>query len=173
MPPASAAAGVRATTVRSFPHGARNRPDAPPGVAARHFAASEAAIRKERAMEQSAATKSFGPQPPVFMEHRWGQRMPCRALVRLSAGFDINGAGRVRDISSSGAFIETALELAVHTRLVLFVLGNESAARAAEFTASVVRVDRDGVGVEWCDSPAGSICTAVGCKTRCAQLRTR
>lgn len=122
-------------------------------------------------MEQTAAMDAFGTQPPVFMEHRWGQRMTCQAHVRLSAGPGINGAGRVRDISSSGAFIETALELSLNTRLTLVVLGNESAARAVEFTASVVRVDRDGVGIEWCDSPAGSICTAVGCTTRCAKLR--
>jgi hypothetical protein len=122
-------------------------------------------------MEQSAGTRSFGIQPPLFMEHRWGQRMPCRARVRLAAGPGIDGAGRVRDISSSGAFIETALELPVHTRLNLFVLGNESAARVVEFAAHVVRVDRDGVGVEWCDSPEGSICGAVGCRIRCANLR--
>lgn len=114
-------------------------------------------------MKQSAATD---------MEHRWGQRVPCQARVRLSAGDGISGAGSVRDVSSSGAFIETEFELPVHTRVTLLVLGNESATRAVEFAASVVRVNRDGIGVEWCETPAGSICTVLGCVTRCAATTT-
>jgi len=118
-------------------------------------------------MEQSGFTQMAGTQQPIFMEHRWGQRMPCRATVRLTAGAGIHGAGRVRDISSSGAFIETALDLPANTRVELVVFGNESATHAVEFKAIVVRVDRAGVGVEWCETPARSICTAVGCTTRC------
>jgi hypothetical protein len=108
---------------------------------------------------------------PLFMEHRWGQRMPCRASVRLSAGPGIAGAGRVRDVSSSGGFIETPVVLSVGTTVTLLVLGNESAQRATEITASVVRVEPDGIGVEWCETPAGSICAVVGCTTRCAALK--
>ena len=119
-------------------------------------------------MEQSAITESADNHVPFFMEHRWGQRMPCRARVRLSAGAGINVAGRVRNVSTSGAFIETALELPVYARVVLSVLGNESATHAVEITASVVRMNRDGIGVEWCDTPAGSICAAIGCTRRCA-----
>ena len=122
-------------------------------------------------MEQSKI--SAGTPRSLFMEHRWGQRMPCRARVRLSAGSGSCGAGRVRDVSSSGAFIETALELPVHARVALVVLGNESATRAVEITASVVRVDRGGFGVEWCETPAGSICSVLGCTTRCAALTTK
>jgi hypothetical protein len=108
---------------------------------------------------------------PLFMEHRWGQRMPCRASVRLSAGAGIGGAGRVRDVSSSGAFIETPVVLPMGTTVTLLVMGNESAQRAAEITASVVRVEPDGIGVEWCETPAGSICAVVGCTSRCAALK--
>lgn len=117
-------------------------------------------------MEQSKI--AAGTPRSLFMEHRWGQRMPCRARVRLSAGTGISGAGRVRDVSSSGAFIQTALALPVHARLALVVLGNESATRAVEITASVARVDRDGFGVEWCETPAGSICSVLGCMTQCS-----
>jgi hypothetical protein len=105
---------------------------------------------------------------PLFMEHRWGQRMPCRALVRLSAGAGVGGAGRVRDVSSSGAFIETAVALPEGTTVTLLVLGNESAERATEITATVVRVEPDGIAVEWCETPEGSVCAVVGCKSRCA-----
>jgi PilZ domain len=117
-------------------------------------------------MEQSVTTESPGKSQPFFMEHRWGQRIPCQAHVRLSASDGISGAGRVRDVSSSGAFIETTLELPVYARVALLVLGNESATRVVEITASVARVGRGGIGVEWCETPAGSICRALGCATR-------
>jgi hypothetical protein len=105
------------------------------------------------------------------MEHRWGQRMSCQARVRLSGSAGISGAGRVRDISSSGAFIETALDLPVYARIELLVLGNRSAAHAVELTATVARVDRDGIGIEWCETPARSICSVVGCTTHCDAMR--
>jgi hypothetical protein len=108
---------------------------------------------------------------PIFMEHRWGQRTRCRATVRLSAGAGVIGTGRVRDVSTSGAFIETALQLPMHARVLLMVLGNESASREVAITASVARVVRDGIGVEWCETPTGSICALLGCATPCAAIR--
>ena len=119
-------------------------------------------------MEQSANMEARDSPPPVFMEHRWGQRMHCQARTRLSAGDGISGTGSVRDVSTSGAFIETTLDLPMHTRVTLIVQGNESATHEVEIAASVARVDRDGVGVEWCETPAGSICPVLGCATRCA-----
>jgi hypothetical protein len=107
------------------------------------------------------------------MEHRWGQRMRCEATVGLSAGTGITGTGRVCDVSSSGAFIETALDLPMHTRVLLMVLGNESATHVVEIAASVARVDPDGIGVEWCETPAGSICAVLGCATSCAALKKK
>ncbi|HEU4778509.1 MAG TPA: PilZ domain-containing protein [Steroidobacteraceae bacterium] len=104
------------------------------------------------------------------MEHRWGQRIDCRARVRIGAGSGIEGVGRVRNVSSSGAYIETALALSDGAKVTLLMLGNESATRAVEIPAIVMRVERAGVGVEWCETPAGSICTKVGCTTQCAPL---
>ena len=103
----------------------------------------------------------------VDLEHRWGERARCRARVRLSTGTGISGAGRVRDISSSGAFIETSADVPMNSKLDLVILGNESAVKAVEMTATVVRVDRDGIGVEWTMTPACSICSVLGCTTRC------
>jgi hypothetical protein len=106
---------------------------------------------------------------PSFMEHRWGQRLRCQAKVRISAANGISGSGNVRDVSASGAFIETAVKLPVNATATLVVMGNESAARAVEILASIVRIARDGVGVEWRDTPAGSICTVLGCTSHCAE----
>jgi hypothetical protein len=107
-----------------------------------------------------------------FMEHRWGQRLSCQARVRISAGDGVSGTGRVRDVSSSGAFIEATLALPIQTHVKLWVMGNESSTRAVEIAAVVVRGARDGIGVEWCETPDGSICAVVGCTARCSARET-
>jgi hypothetical protein len=117
--------------------------------------------------------EAVGQPGPTFMEHRWGQRMRCQANVRLSAGNGIGGSGRVRDVSTSGAFIETAVDLPMHARVMLTVSGNESATHEVEIAAIVARVGRDGIGVEWCETPAGSICPVLGCTTRCATSKRK
>ena len=124
-------------------------------------------------MEQSTNIEAVGKPRPIFMEHRWGQRMRCQARVRLSAGARISGTGRVRDVSSSGAFIETVLHLPMHARVMLMVQGSEPQIHAVEIAASVARVGRDGIGVEWCDTPAGSICAVLGCTTPCAASKEK
>jgi hypothetical protein len=103
-----------------------------------------------------------------LLEHRWGQRAPCKARVRLSTGTGIAGSGHIRNISGSGAFIETVAKLAMHMKVDLVILGNASAVHSVEMAATVVRVERDGIGVEWCRTPACSICSEIGCTIRCA-----
>ena len=105
------------------------------------------------------------------MEHRWGQRAVCRKQVRLSAGAGIGGTGRLRDVSMSGAFIETASVLPPLTRIEIAVLPTTPGGREILVMASVVRSERDGVGVEWCEMSAGSVCAMLGCSTRCAAAR--
>jgi hypothetical protein len=77
------------------------------------------------------------------------------------------GAGRLRDVSMSGAFLETALELPVFGRVSITV-HREDPRREVEVTGSVVRVESDGVGIEWCETASGSICELLGCASRCA-----
>ncbi len=124
-------------------------------------------------MEQSTNREAVGDPLPIFMEHRWGQRKRCRARVYLSAGAGISGTGCVRDVSSSGAFIETTLQLPMHARVMLNVRGNESATHEVDMAATVARVDNDGIGVEWYETPAGSICVILGCTTLCAALKVK
>lgn len=108
------------------------------------------------------------PPDDARVDHRWGERRCCRAHVRFSTGTGITGAGKIRDISSSGAFIETAAELPVETQLDLFILGNESANEVVARTAMVVRVERGGIAIEWCSTPTRSICSVIGCSVLCA-----
>ena len=108
---------------------------------------------------------------PNFMEHRWGRRRPCRARVCLSTGGGIVGPGRLRDVSMSGAFLETAVTLPIFAQLAIVVLRDDGATHQLEFPAVVVRHAEDGVGIEWCDPQAGSICCALNCGMDCGYAK--
>jgi hypothetical protein len=119
-------------------------------------------------MTRSPAEAAIDEAAPRWhaMEHRWGHRIPCGSRVRLSTSATTGGAGKMRDVSTSGAFIETALPLPLFSRLVISVIRDDPR-HEVDTMASVVRVARDGVGVEWCETPGGSICAAFGCTTHC------
>jgi hypothetical protein len=102
------------------------------------------------------------------MEHRWGIRRPCRARVSVSAGGGLTGVGGLRNISMSGAFLETALPLPLYAQLAVAVLRGDGSTHLLEFPAVVVRHEPDGVGIEWCDPDPGRICRKLGCTVRCA-----
>jgi len=102
-----------------------------------------------------------------FMEHRWGQRKRCRAGVCVSAG-GVAGSARVREVSTSGAFLETALPLLVNSQVTLAILRDDGSKCSPKLTATVVRTAPDGVGIEWCDPVAGSICRSLGCAINCS-----
>jgi hypothetical protein len=102
-----------------------------------------------------------------WMEHRWGRRRQCRAHVCISAGGGVSGLGRLGNVSMSGAFLETAVPLPLYAQLAIAVLRDDGATHQLEFTAVVVRREANGVGVEWCDPIAGSICRALKCDIDC------
>ena len=104
-----------------------------------------------------------------YMEHRWGTRRPCRARVCVSAGGGIAGTGRIRDVSMSGAFLESPLRLPLYAQVAIAVLNDDGSRHVIEFTATVVRTERDGVGIEWCETASGSICELMGCALDCAR----
>jgi hypothetical protein len=104
------------------------------------------------------------------MDHRFGRRIPCHAPLRIAAASGESGRGRMRDVSISGAFIETTLPLRVHSRITLEVLRvNGSAERPR--AATVVRVDARGVGIEWLETADTHICPLLGCTTLCPAAR--
>jgi hypothetical protein len=108
------------------------------------------------------------------MEHRWGQRIDCGARVHVSTGTGGGGgAGRLRNVSMSGAFLESAIALPLFARITLAVLRDDAPLRHAnEVVASIVRREADGFGIEWCETPASAICGILGCTTRCAAVTT-
>ena len=101
------------------------------------------------------------------MEHRWGQRKSCRARVRVSAGAGVAATVRVRDVSISGAFLETTLRLPQFAQIDIAVLRDDGSTHGVEFAASVVRAEPGGIGIEWCEPVLGSICLVLGCTLKC------
>jgi hypothetical protein len=89
------------------------------------------------------------------MEHRWGRRQPINLMVRFFTLSGMTGAGRLLNISSSGAFLATTAPL----RPLSLVYLEPAAApfweiQSRRITASVVRQDAIGVGIEWCEASA-------------------
>lgn len=104
----------------------------------------------------------FGPP----MEHRFGRRYACGAPVRISAGAESEGAGRLVNVSMSGAYIQTALDLPLFAPVSIVKVRKDDHT-PVELQASVVRRDNGGVGVEWCETPGRSICHVLGCPHPC------
>jgi len=86
------------------------------------------------------------------MEHRWGQRVTLELPVGLEVGGRSLGRGLVRNLSVSGALIETSLELPVFTNLVVTLpASREIAGQSSGLAASVVRTAPGGFAIEWRD----------------------
>jgi hypothetical protein len=95
---------------------------------------------------------------PDPMEHRWGQRVTLEAPVRLYFDDAALGRGVLRNVSTSGALIETSLEIPVFANLVVALptIG-EASPQIHELAASVVRRVPVGVAVEWRDMACPAI----------------
>ena len=86
------------------------------------------------------------------MEHRWGTRHPFNLIVRLEAGAHLLAFARLRNASSSGAYVEVCAAPPLMARVHL-ELGSEGhrSTEAHRTAAYVVRNDGAGIGLEWCD----------------------
>ena len=83
---------------------------------------------------------------------RFGLRVAVEVPVGLAVTGGPSGSGKIRNASISGALIETALDLPLHTNLLVTLTIPDGNARAVrELSACVVRVEVHGVGVEWRD----------------------
>lgn len=91
------------------------------------------------------------------MEHRWGQRIPVSLPVRMTAA-NIEARGVLRDVSTSGGFIETGVRLPLLSQLEVSL--PRAAIDTSEDTlvsAFVVRRTHRGIGVEWSDNAPDGI----------------
>lgn len=83
------------------------------------------------------------------MEHRWGIRHLLDVYVRLEG---LPGFARLRNVSSSGAYLETRAAPALDSHVLLELrcgLGKDGG--RCRVGAYVVRRDERGIGVEWCE----------------------
>ena len=86
------------------------------------------------------------------MEHRWGRRLDTSIDASLFGHPCAVGRGCVRNLSMTGAFVQTNLRLPLlsqvdielHLRLV-------PPCETHRIAASVVRTTGEGIGIEWCD----------------------
>ena len=80
------------------------------------------------------------------MEHRWGSRFESgiAAGLRPDDGL-LTVQGVVRNVSLSGAYVETAMPAVVFSRLYVRPLSDT----AHWMAAYIVRADERGVAVEW------------------------
>jgi hypothetical protein len=84
------------------------------------------------------------------MEHRWGQRVSADVIVRLIGSPGAIGTGRLRNVSATGAFVQTSLDLPPLTPVrVEWVEGPLPASHRCAGRAYVVRQVAAGVGIEW------------------------
>lgn len=90
------------------------------------------------------------------MEHRWGRRVAHDAEVQIFVDPASAGWGRLRDISVSGGFIETALKVPALSTLCL-TLPSTRRPGVRVLRAIVVRDDAEGLGVEWFDGDSDAI----------------
>ena len=107
------------------------------------------------------------PASLLRMEHRFGQRFRCGTSVRVIGGSGETGRGRLVNVSLSGAYLETELNLPLLGSIVITRDAAGAGAGDIELLASVVRKDSRGAGVEWCENLSCSICEIFGCGKRC------
>ena len=82
------------------------------------------------------------------MEHRWGHRHEVIQSVRIATHGGVIGRGSIRDISTSGAFVEASLPLKLFTR-VRIQFNSALDCRPTVVEGQVVRKEATGYGIEW------------------------
>jgi hypothetical protein len=86
------------------------------------------------------------------MEHRWGERVGVDLPVRITGHPFSVRAGRLSNLSVSGAFIRAEVEVRLMSRILVSIeLPRRPKHDAAMIPAFVARKFKDGIGIEWCE----------------------
>jgi hypothetical protein len=83
--------------------------------------------------------------------HRWGQRIAVNIPVLVAAHASPAIHGHLKNLSLSGALMETDYELRLHAYIEISIKLPEMGRSAMRVMARVMRMSKDGVGVEWCE----------------------
>lgn len=85
------------------------------------------------------------------MDHRWGNRIAVDLPVSIGRRGTM-AAGRLRNISISGAYVETLTRLPTLAMVNLRIGGgNGGNPPMADLWGYVMRHDGRGIGIEWCE----------------------
>jgi hypothetical protein len=85
------------------------------------------------------------------LEHRWGERFPANLRILIATDVISSAAGIIRNVSMSGALIQTGVELRLRSLVSIRLESSLPSRRSTLILAHVVRKGGDGVGVEFCD----------------------
>jgi hypothetical protein len=86
------------------------------------------------------------------MEHRWGHRREINRFVQLKLRNGLQGFGRIRDVSVSGAWITTQLPATLLSCVqVGFTAMRRGRKTVARVEGLIVRIANQGFGIEWCE----------------------
>jgi hypothetical protein len=84
------------------------------------------------------------------VEQRRGQRVAATMWVRLSSSGTEIGMGSLVNVSASGAYLETKIQLPVHASITLESTASSAPAlEGLKLSARVARIDDRGMGIEW------------------------
>jgi hypothetical protein len=95
---------------------------------------------------------------PLFGEgHRWGQRIAVDIPVLMAACALPAIHGHLKNLSLSGALVETDHELPLHAYIAISIKRPEVAESATRVMARVARYSKGSVGVEWCEFASSTV----------------
>lgn len=101
------------------------------------------------------------------MEHRWGQRVPMHFGVKLTCVPHAIGVGRFRDVSISGAFIETNLRPPLFSCVRVEVqVAIKHRVKKYAISGFVMRSDEHGIGIEWQTLAPACVAELIGIQER-------
>jgi len=83
------------------------------------------------------------------MEHRWGQRVEIGVPVRVHERSGGTHRALLRDLSASGAFVQTFTPPTAFSSVTIEFDDAAHAAAGMDAKAFVVRDDPEGFGIEW------------------------
>jgi hypothetical protein len=83
--------------------------------------------------------------------HRWGQRTTVDIPVQVAASALPAIHGHLKNLSMSGALMETDHELPLHAHIAISVKWPEMGGGITTVMARVTRQLKEAVGVEWCE----------------------
>src|SRR5438445_8850828 len=87
------------------------------------------------------------------MEHRFGHRVSTQLRVGIGVSSQSHSSGRLRNVSVSGAFVQTHLRPPSIVRLrVYFDEQHSHGSFKFALDAHLVRSTSEGLGLEWVDS---------------------